>query len=66
MPTRKTKKSSMGMGRDLSKPLAETVRPEMSDKEYFDLQSKLRQKARAKMSKQAQLKALSSIEKMKD
>jgi len=61
MPTRKTKKSSMGMGRDLSKPLAETVRPEMSDKEYFDMLDKKRKKGQASMSRQDSINFLTKL-----
>ena len=61
MPTRKTKKSSMGMGRDLSKPLAETVQPEMSDKEYFDMLDKKRKKGQASMSRQDSVNFLTKL-----
>jgi hypothetical protein len=61
MPTRKGKKSSMGMGRDLSKPLAETVRPEMSDKEYFDMLDKKRKKGQASMSRQDSINFLTKL-----
>ncbi len=61
MPTRKDKKSSMGMGRDLSKPLAETIRPEMSDKEYFDMLDKKRKKGQASMSRQDSVNFLTKL-----
>ena len=51
----------MGMGRDLSKPLAETIRPEMSDKEYFDMLDKKRKKGQASMSRQDSVNFLTKL-----
>ena len=49
------------MGRDLSKPLAETVRPEMSDKEYLDMLDKKRKKGQASMSRQDSINFLTKL-----